>query len=108
MRRRITHKFNNVFVKKDGQHFDSKLEFRYYQQLELRKKSGEVLFFLSQVPFKLPGGVKYFCDFLVFLSNGEVEVIDCKGIETDVFKVKKKQVEEIYPIEIKIIRDRDF
>lgn len=98
----LKHKFHAVRTKKDGINFDSKLESRYYQQLKLRQAAGEVLFFLCQVPFIIPGS-KYISDFLVFLSDGTVEFIDVKGRDTPLSQVKRKAVEELYPVTIKIV-----
>ena len=64
------------------------------------QKIGDVLFFLRQVPFHLPGGVKYVCDFLIFWANGTVTIEDVKGFKTEIYKAKKKMVEDIYPITI--------
>ena len=97
------HKFGAVSCERDGKKFPSRLERRYYDSLEIRKKNGEVVFFLMQVPFHLPGGVKYVCDFQVFLSDGTVEFIDTKGRDTQMSIAKRKIVEDLYPVEIKII-----
>lgn len=70
----------------------------------MRQKAGEVLFFLMQTPFHLPGDVQYRVDFVVFLANGEVEFIDCKGMDTPVSNIKIKMVQDLYPLEIKIVR----
>lgn len=67
-------------------------------------ESGEVIFFLRQVPFHLPGNVRYVVDFVEFLASGQVDFVDVKGMETPEFKLKKKQVECLYPIEIKIVK----
>lgn len=105
---RVKHKFKAKAVNDDGHHFASTLEWKYFKHLELLKKSGEVLFFLKQVPFHLPGGVKYVVDYQVFYSNGDICFIDVKGMETDTYKVKVKIVEDIYPIKIKIVKKGDF
>lgn len=83
--------------------FDSKKEAGYYDQLLLRVKSGEVLFFLRQVPIQLPGKTKLVIDFLIFLTDGTVEFLDVKGMQTEVFKLKRRQVEELYPFKIIIV-----
>lgn len=94
------HKFNAIRTERDGYKFSSKKEGRYYDELKLRVRAGEVLFFLMQVPFHLPGGVVYRCDFVEFWSDGNVHVIDVKGFRTPQYKAKKKMVEAQYPIEI--------
>lgn len=68
--------------------------------LRLAQKAGEVVFFLRQVPLHLSGGTKFVVDFLVFYSDGTVTFEDVKGMKTDVYKVKKREVEAHYPIEI--------
>lgn len=102
-RTKVFHKFNAKPTVNDGIKFASRKESRYYNELKLRQANGDVLFFLRQTPIHLPGGVKYVADFQVFLSDGSVEFVDVKGVETDIFKLKKKQVEELYPIELKIV-----
>ena len=96
----IHHKFKAKPCEYDGFKFASKKEFKHFQKLELLKKNGEVVFFLRQIPFHLTAGVKYILDFQVFWSNGEVTHEDVKGIRTPMYKLKKKQVEALYPITI--------
>jgi hypothetical protein len=60
------------------------------------KEQGEVITFLRQTPFHLPGGVKYVCDFTVFWKDGNVTFEDVKGFKTPAYKNKKAIVEEIY------------
>lgn len=100
----IKHKFHAVACQADEINFSSKAERNYYHSLKALKKAGQVVFFLMQVPFHLPGKTKYIVDFQVFYADGTVDFVDVKGIETDVFKIKKRQVEEIYPIKIKIVK----
>lgn len=106
--RRFGHKFKAKSVKEDGHHFPSTLEWKYFKHLELLQKSGEVLFFLRQVPIHLPGGVKYVVDYLVFTASGEVRFVDVKGMETSEFLLKKKIVEDLYPFNIDIVKKGDF
>jgi uncharacterized protein DUF1064 len=96
----IRHKFFAKATVCDGIKFPSKKEAKRYTELKARQASGEVLFFLRQTPFHLPGGVKYVCDFMVFWTNGEITVEDVKGMKTDMYIVKKKILEASYPIEI--------
>lgn len=94
-------KYGNRKVEVDGFTFDSAKEARYYGDLKIRQRVGEVVMFLQQVPFHLPGSTKYIADFVVFLADESVEVIDVKGVRTDVYKLKKRQVEALYPVTIK-------
>lgn len=101
---RPRHKFGAVRTEANGRTYASKAEARYAAELELRKRAGDVLFWLEQTPFRLPGGVKYVVDFTVFTVSGEVHFVDVKGVETPMFVLKKKQVEELYPITIEVVK----
>lgn len=93
-------KFNAKPKEVDGIRFDSKKEADYYLKLKYAKKAGDVVMFLRQVPFDLPGGVKYRLDFQEFWADGTVRFVDVKGYATEVYKLKKAQVEALYPIQI--------
>ncbi len=103
MFKRHKHKFNAVRTEIDGIKFDSKKEAKYYQELMLRVMAGEVVFFLRQTPFHLPGGVTYKVDFQEFHSDGTVHFVDVKGMVTPMFRDKKKMAEDLYPVEIEIV-----
>ena len=104
MTQRFTHKYRAKSCEEDNIRFSSKAERAFYRSLKMKKQMGEVLFFLRQVPFHLPGSVKYIVDFVVFTSDGEVKFIDVKGVSTPVFEIKKKQVEALYPIKIEVVK----
>lgn len=91
----------------DGNRFPSKIEAAYYLWALDMQRSGEISYFLRQVPIYLPGGIRYVFDFLLFearsiLDQSEVprgwhKYIDVKGHETKEFKMKRNQVHAIYP-----------
>jgi hypothetical protein len=87
----------------DGITFDSKKEMNWYRHLMQYREANVVKYFLRQVPFHLPGGVVYRCDFMVVYCDGKVEYQDVKGMRTAMYILKKKQVEAIYPIKIREI-----
>lgn len=101
---RQRHKFGATHCQADDIKFSSKRERAYYQKLKLLQQTGEVLFFLMQVPIRLPGKTKYVCDFQIFYLDGTVAFVDVKGMETETFKLKKRQVEALYPIEIEVVK----
>ena len=101
--RQVRHKLHAVATESDGIKFSSKKEARVYQNLKLQQAAGEVVFFLRQVPFYLPGGVKYVCDFQVFYAAGNVRFLDAKGMQTESFKAKKRLVEAMFPVEIEMV-----
>lgn len=96
----LKHKFRAIPTEFDGIKFASRKEAKRYRELRLLEKSGELLFFLRQVPFHLPANVKYVCDFLCFWKDDSVTIEDVKGIKTSMYILKKKQVEAIYPVKI--------
>ena len=99
----IRHKFNAIRTEIDGIKFASKKEAKRFIALQQLQKAGEITFFLRQVPFHIPGGLKYVCDYVVFWTDGHVSVEDVKGFKTDNYILKKKLVEHNYPIEIQEI-----
>ncbi len=104
MTRRIQHKFNAVQTIVDSIKFPSKSEARRYKELKKLQFSNHIIFFLRQPMFDLPGGVTYRADFIIFWSDGNVTIEDVKGFETSEFKLKKKMVEELYPINIEVVK----
>ena len=97
-------KYGNRRVEVDGIRFDSQKEARYYEELMLRYQAGDLKLVLLQVPFILPGPVKYYADFLTIDNDGRFEVIDVKSEATRKNRVyinKKKQMKAVWGIEIK-------
>ena len=87
----LKHKYGAVRVERNGFKFASKKERNRYDELILLQRAGEVLFFMLQPPFYMPG-VKYVADFMVFWADGSVTVEDCKGFLTDTYKMKKRMM----------------
>lgn len=92
----------------DGIPFDSQKEADYYAELKLRVRAGEIDGFAHHGNMVVAEGedttrgTLYETDFIVFLPGGRYEIIDTKGIQTDVFKNKIKVLRNRYPrIEIK-------
>ena len=61
--------------------------------------AGKVTWFTWKVTYWLPGGIRYIADFVVvrddpLVMGSVVQVIDVKGMETDVFKLKRKLMRE--------------
>ena len=97
-------KYRNVRTEIGDVRFPSLGEAKLFIHLLAQKRAGEVLYFLRQVPFHLPGGVVYRLDFLVAYPDGKLRFLDFKGAETPMFRLKKTQVEALYPINIECIR----
>lgn len=97
------------FAKKveiDNQIFDSKDEANYYLYLLELKRTKQILGFTPQPAFELQPGfkkngvtfkpIKYIADFEVYLPNGEIDVVDVKGMITPDFALKRKMFEYKY------------
>jgi hypothetical protein len=95
---RYKHKYNAQRAERDGFKFDSKKEASYYDKLVLAQQSGELLFFIRQVPFHLEGNVVVRVDYMEFWADGTVRVVDVKGYKTRSYERNKKQVEARYPV----------
>lgn len=95
-------KYSAKRVEVDGMRFDSKKEAARYGELKALRAAGHVSHFLRQVPLHLPGQTVYRVDFVVFWADGRVTYEDVKGVETKEFRMKKRMVEELYPIEIEV------
>lgn len=86
----------------------SKKEANYAQELDFLKKANKpgerVMHYEMQVPFQVILNnvkiCKYLADFKVFYRDGRVEIIDVKGVRTDIYKLKKKLIEAQYGIKI--------
>lgn len=108
MVKHLYHKYLNKPCEHDGIKFASKLEGSFYLLVKKHKENGDILFFLRQVPFVLPGNIRYLVDFCLFMDDGHVVFVDVKGVDTPVSSLKIKQVEHIYPVNIEIFRKEDF
>lgn len=99
-------KYNNRKVEIDGHKFDSKLEAQYYTFLKNKKEQGKIKDFslqpryTLQETFKRDGktyrSITYIADFEVLHNDGSAQVIDVKGMMTDVFKIKAKLFTKLY------------
>ena len=102
----LRHKYSAQPTTTHGIRFASKKEARYYAELLLRVRAGEVIVFLRQVPFQLGGTppVTYRCDFQEFWADGTVHFVDVKGFATPSFKKNQKLVHDLYaPIIIEVV-----
>ena len=97
-------KYGNRITVVDGKKFGSQHEADYYfSVLWPRWMAGELVLLARQVPFDLPGGIKYIADFVTVDAEGRVEVIDAKSAITKKNRTyinKKKQMKAIWGIEI--------
>lgn len=118
----MVNKYHNKKIIAGGQTFDSKREYNRWQALRLLERAGKIKDLKRQVKYELipaqcepdtvgpKGGhrkgktlerpVYYIADF-VYTENGIEVVEDCKGMRTDVYKLKRKLMLYRYGIKIK-------
>lgn len=101
--KQIQHKYKAKPIETDGIKFASKKEAAYYQKLRLLWDMKEINYFLMQVPFRLPGAVKHFIDFMIVNKDGSIEYVEVKGYDLPMGKMKRKMVEDIYKITIRVV-----
>ena len=109
-------KYNAKKVEIDGIKFDSVAESRYYKYLLGLLNEGVVESFEMQKPYtlldKFPHpktgktirAIKYVPDFEVIYTDGRVEVVDVKGMQTDVFRMKCKLFMFRYQIPLVLVK----
>ncbi len=103
-------KYNNQKIRVGGEVFDSKREYNRWCELRLLERSGIIRNLQRQVKFRLidsqktPERTERPCDYIadfVYYENGKRVVEDCKGMRTDVYKIKRKLMFEKYNISIR-------
>ena len=99
----LQHKFHAKPTTYNGLRFDSRKEANYYLLLKSLVTDGSLLFFLRQVPFDLPGNIKYRLDFMEFWTNGDIIFTEVKGYVTDSARIKLAFVRDLYKIDINIV-----
>lgn len=106
-------KYGNRKTERDGIVFDSKAEARRYDELKLLERSGAISDLTLQPTFVLQPSFKrgkrtiraitYVADFQ-YAENGKIVAEDCKGAKTEVFRIKAKMFEYVYPeIELRVV-----
>lgn len=101
-------KYKNKKIVVDGIEFDSKKEANRYGQLKLLEKAELIKelelqkIFELQPSFKKNGKtyrkITYKADFYYYDNHLERYVVeDTKGFKTDIYKIKKKMFEYVYP-----------
>lgn len=101
-------KYNAIKTVIGNLKFDSKKEANYYLTLKAKRINGEIRSIKLQPEFLILRGftlengerikgIKYVADFEVEYADGHKEIVDVKGLRTDVYKMKKKMLLDMYP-----------
>jgi len=99
----------------NGDKYDSGFEASVAQDLEFRRKAGEITRWERQVkiPLVVNGYLiaNYYIDFVVYYPNGTVEYVEAKGYATEVWRMKWKIFEALYSekpdVKLTVIKQRN-
>lgn len=110
-----TGKYHNKKIKTEDGTFDSKYEYEEWCRLKLLERSGVIHNLMRQVPYVLIPTIRtsaetlkqisYYADF-VYEENGIVYMVDTKGYETEIFKIKKRLLINQYVTKQRIFIER--
>jgi hypothetical protein len=93
-------KYGNIHQTYNGYTYASKFEAEYAAELDLRVKGKDIEGWERQV--KIPIEINnyhicnYYVDFLIYHNDGSKELVEIKGMETDLWRIKRKLLEAIY------------
>lgn len=77
----------------------NKTEKEYADMLEAQKQAGDILWYTFEgMKFRLADNTFYTPDFIVLLSNNELEAHEVKGFWVDDARVKIKVAASMYPL----------
>ena len=106
-----TSKYKNRKVQTEEASFASEKEHRRYLELKLLEAAGKIHDLKLQVRFELAPSyvyrgrkvppLRYFADFAYFKHDDLVQIVeDCKGFQTDVYKIKRHLLKTVHNIDI--------
>ena len=115
-----SHKYKAARTEAGGIAFASKREAAVYSDLRMRERAGEISGLTTQPPFEimingqpvrsLPDKrgrrgrpIKYVADF-AFSEGAALRVVDVKGMDTPVSRLKRALVWHIYGVEVEVWR----
>lgn len=87
----------------NGQVYHSKAEAKKAAELDLMKKTGQIVTWTSQVPFPIEVNGVYICTVIVDFRvcptafKGTSYLLEVKGHETQLYKLKRKLLKACYP-----------
>lgn len=93
-------KFNAKQTEYGGVVYHSQKEADYAAELDLRQRAGQVEKWKRQVKISLDVNgfhiCNYFVDFKAWLKVGKIQLIEVKGFEIEIFRLKRKLLEAVY------------
>lgn len=96
---RTKSKYGNKTKEYNGRYYDSIREATHAEELDWRKKAGEISEIIPQFKVALKIKNKHIChyypDFKVIMKDGSVQFHEVKGYSTDIFRLKWKMFEAL-------------
>jgi hypothetical protein len=93
-------KYRNKSSVYDGYYYASKLEAGFAKELDLRLKAKDIKSWRRQVKIDLRVYDQHICnyyiDFEITHNDDSIEMVECKGLEMDLWKMKWKLTEAIF------------
>lgn len=96
-------KYRNKITEVDGIRFHSKKEASHYLVLKTLEKAKKIWELELQVPFKIEVEGKKICTYradFTYKDKKGFHVVDVKGVRTQIYSLKKKLIEALYPFTI--------
>lgn len=97
----FSNKYNAKKTSYNGRTYHSALEANYAQQLDFRKKAGEIKEIIPQYKIDIRINdqhiTNYYMDFKVVLPDGTIEMHEVKGMETDLWRIKWRSAIALHP-----------
>lgn len=105
----MMNKYGNIkVVTSDGIRHDSRREAARWSELKVLEKCGAIRDLKRQVKFEVipkqdgEKACKYIADFVyIDVATGKTVVEDCKGMRTEVYKIKRKLMLYVHGIRIR-------
>jgi len=93
-------KYGNTRQTYNGYSYMSKLEANYAYELDMRLKAKQIKAWDKQhkISFDVNGKhiCNYYVDFIVYHNDDTIELVECKGMETDIWKLKRRLLEVLF------------
>ena len=93
-------KYGNIEREYNGILYVSKKEAAYAQELDLRKKAEDIKDWKRQVKISLDVNgyhiCNYYVDFEIEHNDESKELVEIKGFETEIFRLKRKLLEAVF------------
>lgn len=93
-------KYGNRASDYNGIIYDSGFEADYAKELDFRLKAKDIKNWKRQIKCSMDIGDMHICNYIVDFevehNDGSFELIECKGMETEIWRLKRKLLEAVW------------